>query len=245
MADWAARAAATEEKRVEVLSVDSRPHHGDSRWEYTEQDVKALHSLGAREDLKTGKWMYQGKVVLPYEMGRHLISWLHRLTHLSYQKMKKLLEREEEVYFFLQKNDLLKEITERCDACARVNASKIKLPPGIRTRGHRPGTHWEVDFTEIKPGKYGYKYLLVFVDTFSGWPEAFPTRHETAAVVAKKLLEEIFPRYGMPQVVGSDNGPAFISQVSRTVATLLGIDWKLHCAYRPQSSGQVENEQND
>ena len=37
-----------------------------------------------------------------------------------------------------------------------------------------------------------------------------------------------------------DNGPAFVSQVSQMVAKSLGIDWKLHCAYRPQSSGQVE-----
>nr|XP_040139573.1 uncharacterized protein LOC120889225 isoform X2 [Ictidomys tridecemlineatus] len=80
--------------------------------------------------------------------------------------------------------------------------------------------------------------LLVFVDTFSGWVEAFPTRHETAKVVAKKLLEEIFPRYGVPETIGSDNGPAFVSQVSQ--ANALGINWKLHCAYRPQSSGQVE-----
>ena len=44
----------------------------------------------------------------------------------------------------------------------------------------------------------------------------------------------------MPKVLGSDNGPASVSQVSQLVAKLLGIDWKLHCAYRPQSSGQVE-----
>ena len=44
----------------------------------------------------------------------------------------------------------------------------------------------------------------------------------------------------MPKVLGSDNGPAFVSQVSQLVAKLLGIDWKLHCAFRPQSSGQVE-----
>ena len=65
-------------------------------------------------------------------------------------------------------------------------------------RGHRPGVHWEIDFTEVKPGLYGYKYLLIFVDTFSGWAEAFSTKHETTKVVTKKLLEEIFPRYGMP-----------------------------------------------
>lgn len=50
-----------------------------------------------------------------------------------------------------------------------------------------------MDFTDIKPGKYGYKYLLVFIDTFSGWVEAFPTKQETATVVVKKILEDIFP----------------------------------------------------
>ena len=96
------------------------------------------------------------------------------------------------------------------------------------------------DFTEVKPAKYGNKYLLVFIDTFSGWVKGFPTRKETAIVVVKKILEEILLRFGIPKVMGSDNGPAFVSQVSQSVAKLLGIDWKLHCAYRPQSSGQVE-----
>lgn len=50
-----------------------------------------------------------------------------------------------------------------------------------------------MDFTDIKQGKYGYKYLLVFIDTFSGWVEAFPTKQETATVVVKKILEDIFP----------------------------------------------------
>lgn len=58
--------------------------------------------------------------------------------------------------------------------------------------------------------------------------------------MAKKLLEDILPRYGFPAKIGSDNGPGFASQVTQGVAQILGVDWKLHCAYRPQSSGQVE-----
>ena len=54
--------------------------------------------------------------------------------------------------------------------------------------------YWEVKFTEIKPARYGNKYLLVFIDTYSRWIEAFPTRTETANVIAKKILKEIFPR---------------------------------------------------
>lgn len=48
----------------------------------------------------------------------------------------------------------------------------------------------------------------MFIDTFSGWTKAFPTKHETANVVAKKLVKEIMPRYGFPTMIGSDNGPA-------------------------------------
>ena len=55
--------------------------------------------------------------------------------------------------------------------------------------------------------------MLVLVYTFSGWVEAYPTKRETAMMVAKKLLEEIVPRFGLPVTIGSDNGPAFVSQI--------------------------------
>jgi hypothetical protein len=52
-------------------------------------------------------------------------------------------------------------------------------------------------------------------------------------VVAKKILEENFPRFRVPKVIGSDSGPAFVSKVSQGLAEILGINWKLHCAYCP------------
>ena len=110
----------------------------------------------------------------------------------------------------------------------------------MRYRGEEPGKHWEIDFTEVRPDKYGYHYLLVLVDTFSGWVEAFPPKGETATVVAKKILEEVVPRYELPVTMGSDNGPAFVSQIVQRLAQALGAKWKLHCKYNPQSSGQVE-----
>ena len=65
-----------------------------------------------------------------------------------------------------------------------------------------------------------HKYLLVFMDTFSGWTEVFPTKTEAA----KKLLEDTLPRYGFPHTIGSDNGPAFVSKVSQGVTSFIGAN---------------------
>ena len=62
-----------------------------------------------------------------------------------------------------------------------------------RIRGQQPGADWEIDYTEIKPGTYRYNYLLVVIDTFSGWVEAYPTKTETVNAVTKKPLGDITP----------------------------------------------------
>ena len=120
--------------------------------------------------------------------------------------------------------------------CSLINAARPFNEQGKRQLGDRPGVYWEVNFTEIKHGKYGNKELLVFIDTFSGWVEAFPTKSETAQVVTKKIVEEILPQFGIPRVICLDNGPAFVAQVSQELATHLGNNWKLYCAYKPQRS---------
>ena len=65
---------------------------------------------------------------------------------------------------------------------------------------------------------------MVLVDTFSGRVKAFPTERKTAIVVAKKILEEIVPRYGLPVTMDSDNGPAFVSQIVQGLAQALGTN---------------------
>ena len=44
-----------------------------------------------------------------------------------------------------------------------------------------------MDFTQMTVSQ-GYKYLLVMIDTFTGWIEAFPTQTEKAEEVVKKTV---------------------------------------------------------
>ena len=168
------------------------------------------------------KWFQdpEGKILLPAALGRRMVGQLHQGTHLGKTKMVESVRRKFRAQGLGKET---KETVEKCVSCAQVNqGANRKVSEAKRDRGTEPGRFWEVDFTEIKPGKYGYKYLLVFVDTFSGWVEAFPTKSEMAQATVKKLLNEIIPRFGLPLSIGSDNGPAFTAQVSQGLARGIG-----------------------
>ena len=124
-------------------------------------------------------------LILPATLGHHLCEHLHTTTHLGEKRTLTLLQTA--CLRFPRQNATVQEIIQACKACQLMRTGK-KQHTGTRYRGEEPGRHWEIDFTEVRPGKYGYCYLLVLVDTFSGWVEAFPTKGETATVVAKKDL---------------------------------------------------------
>ncbi len=82
--------------------------------------------------------------------------------------------------------------------------------------------------------------VLVVIDKFSRWVEAYPTGRATAAHTAKCLVTDFIPRWGLPDCIDSDQGTHFTGQVFKEVSRMLKIKWNLHCPYRPQASGQVE-----
>ena len=98
----------------------------------------------------------------------------------------------------------------------------------------------EAGFTELTPNQE-FRYLVVFICTFSGWVEAFPIRTVKARQVTKALLKDIVLRYGMPLSIVLDKGPAFVANAEQQASKTLKTQWKLHTAYHPQSSGKVEH----
>ena len=63
--------------------------------------------------------------------------------------------------------------------------SKAPAGPAHPTTWSLPGEDWQMGFTQT-PVSQGYKYLLVMIDTFTGWIEGFPTQTEKAEEVIKK-----------------------------------------------------------
>src|SRR5258708_4373828 len=84
----------------------------------------------------------------------------------------------------------------------------------------------------------GYNAALVVVDHLSKRIHAIPTLD--SAGVAWLFLEHVWHHHGLPEEVISNHGPAFVSNFSHDLATLLGVKLTLSTSYHPQTNGQTE-----
>ncbi|CAM4539954.1 unnamed protein product [Lepidochelys kempii] len=110
-----------------------------------------------------------------------------------------------------------------CLVCQKNNPQPgHPVPPAALEPTPGPGRVWQIDFTEF-PQTQGFKYLLVIVNRFSGWPEAFPCRNCTARTVALKFVKEIIARFGLPQWMESDYGTRFTSKIVQSISDALQI----------------------
>jgi hypothetical protein len=81
-----------------------------------------------------------------------------------------------------------------CEICQHNNPCDIALLiPGTQRWGTYPGEDWQLDFTHLPGGPASR--LLVLVDTFTGWVEAFPCSSKKAQEVIKVLISEIILRF--------------------------------------------------
>jgi hypothetical protein len=87
----------------------------------------------------------------------------------------------------------------------------------------------------------GNVYILVVVDRFTRYAEAFPMNSDpTAADTAEIIVNNIICRHGLMHVLQSDRGTPFVSQLAAQIYRRLGVRQVKTAAHHPQSNGVVE-----
>lgn len=83
--------------------------------------------------------------------------------------------------------------------------------------------------------KSGNRYLIVFTDFLTKWPECFAVPTIDAPVVADLFVNEIIGSHGAPRKLLSDRGTNFLSKLIREVCLLVNTT-----AFHPQCDGLTE-----
>ena len=128
-----------------------------------------------------------------------------------------------------------------CTICiARKSPCPRKVPMGHVNVGHC----WErvaMDLLDMSvTTARGNKYVLVMVDCFTRWTEAFPLPDKTAQSVADAFFNQIVCRFGMPSVIHSDQGREFENKIMQEICLLGGSHKTRTTPYHPESDGMVE-----
>ncbi|KAG2900390.1 hypothetical protein PC117_g21987 [Phytophthora cactorum] len=85
----------------------------------------------------------------------------------------------------------------------------------------------------------GNMYILVFVDYFTRWVEAFAVASLDTISFMDAVIEGVICRHGVPERL-SDRGSNFKSNLARSLYETLGIKKLFGSAYHPQTQGLVE-----
>lgn len=130
----------------------------------------------------------------------------------------------------------------KCETCARFKFHKRpKVPLRIFQEGVLHGK-WHVDICGPinEPSEEGYKYVLVAVEAFSGWPFAIPLKTKESREIAQALIRDVFSVFGSPLALLSDQERCFTSQLLRDICTIYGIKTSNISIAHPAANGKAE-----
>jgi transposase InsO family protein len=192
-----------------------------------------------------GLLLFRGKIYVPMDLElRRRIVALHHDTpvagHPGRWKTNELVARN---FWWPQITRYIGQYTSTCDLCLRTKIRR-QAPSGELQPLPVPESRWEVisvDFIAELPDSHGYDAILCIVDSVSKRAHFVPTHTTiTSLGTARLFLAHSWKLHGLPKAVVSDRGPQFVSEFTRELYRLLGIQLAASTAYHPQTDGQTE-----
>ena len=129
-----------------------------------------------------------------------------------------------------------------CEGCAVCEKSMKPTQPPLQPIcwPEKPWQHIQIDiFGEVQTAPLSQRFLVVVHDVHSKWPEIAATSMVTSSAIIQ-ILKELFSRWGIPEVLQSDNGPQFVSYEFEMFLQKLCIEHRRSTMYNPQCNGGME-----
>ena len=124
-----------------------------------------------------------------------------------------------------------------CHECQIRNVKRVEYPLSVSL----PTTLFGKIYLDIMrmPEIGGFKYIVAARDDLSGTCEARALKRATAKDMTKFFMDQIYHRYGAPQVIITDNGPEMKESFQRKLERL-GIPQIPITPYNHHANGVVE-----
>lgn len=182
------------------------------------------------------------QLLVPRELYDSVLRAMHDSIMSGHLGVRKTLRKiQKSMYWYRMKNTVMNWI-RKCSKCsARKRPGKM---PHASFKSYQVGAPMDRIVTDLlgpfPETKSSNKYILLAMDQFTHWVEAYGIPDQRAETVAHKLVYEFMSRMGIPLDLHSDQGKQYTSDLCEEVCKLLEIHKTRTSAYHPEGNGTSE-----
>ena len=193
-------------KIIQLKQANSKPspkQHKDTHPELRQYMYEFHNLFLSKYGLLCRRIRNHEQVVLPESLHQLVYQELHEnMSHHGLDRVYQLAK--DRFYRLYMRRDIDNFIHQSC-SCLKQRRPHIPirepLQPIVSTA---PFDLISIDFVHLKTSTGGYQYILVAVNHFTKFAQAFPTRNKSGTTVADKIFSEFIPRFGFPRRIIHD-----------------------------------------
>lgn len=179
------------------------------------------------------------KVYVPHHLQGHGIDQYHDLNgHIGLDKTFDAIKQK---YYWPGLYRQLYDNISECMICQRRSKQSVQPPLRMTDIPLYAFAKIGSDLSGPYPiSLLGNKYIVGYIDLYSSYPEAYAVPDKSAYNIAHSSIDEIFPRYGSPLEIITDNGTENVNKVRKETLETLNIHHVRTSRYHPQSNSKIE-----
>ena len=181
--------------------------------------------------LHMGLLLWGSRVVIP-EKGRE---WTLKTLHECHPGVVRMKGLARSSVWYPGIDKAIEHMVLTCHTCQRSSQDPAKAPPHPWVYPSVPWQRIHLDYA----GPINGQWILIIVDAYSKWIDAWVTS-TTSTAQTIKLLQRSFAIHGLCWTIVTDNGTCFTSSEFQDYLKSLNITHKLSAVYKPSSNGQAE-----